>query len=406
MKLRRVSAVLGALALTFSATSAVLATAPVGHTVPVCHANSDEKEPYVLENPDISQVGYLGDTSGHAGHGNDGVWYPGAKADKFNWGDIIAPYDYKPDDATPNFHYDGLNWTAEGQAIFNNGCVAPTHAPAIHIEKSASLIAVQAPGGPVTYTFVVTNTGNVPLTTVSVSDDKCSPVTYVSGDTNGDSKLDLTESWTYTCTEQITEDTTNIGVATGHDGETTVTDDDTVTVAIVGQQSTPVPAIHLEKTVLPLNLPAGGGPVTYTYVVSNIGDLDLASVAVTDDNGTPDNTSDDFGVDCPKTTLAIGESMTCTADVTGTTKTTTNIATASGTAGETSVSDTDDATVTVAAGGGVEAETDVPGVVTAPPTDAIGGNAGDTGNSLPILLIALGIIGLAAVVLAPKRARS
>jgi hypothetical protein len=80
MKLRRLSAVLGALALTFSATSAVLATAPVGHTVPVCHANSDEKEPYVLENPDISQVGYLGDTSGHAGHGNDGVWYPGSQA--------------------------------------------------------------------------------------------------------------------------------------------------------------------------------------------------------------------------------------------------------------------------------------------------------------------------------------
>ena len=122
-----------------------------------------------------------------------------------------------------------------------------------------------------------------------------------------------------------------------------------------------MPAIHLEKTVAPLNLPAGGGNVTYTYVVSNIGDVDLASVAVTDDNGTPDNTSDDFGVDCPKTTLAVDESMTCTADVTGTTKTTTNIATASGTAGETSVSDTDDATVTVAApGGGVQAETDVP----------------------------------------------
>ena len=38
------------------------------------------------------------------------------------------------------------------------------HAPAIHVEKTASLIAVQTPGGPVTYTFVVTNTGNVPLT--------------------------------------------------------------------------------------------------------------------------------------------------------------------------------------------------------------------------------------------------
>ncbi len=132
-----------------------------------------------------------------------------------------------------------------------------------------------------TYTFVVTNTGNVPLTSVDVDDDKCSPVTYVSGDTDGDDKLDLTESWTFTCTAEITEDTTNIGVATGHDGDTTVTDDDTVTVVIVGQQSAPVPAIHIEKTVAPLTLPAGGGDVTYTYVVSNIGDVDLTDVSVT-----------------------------------------------------------------------------------------------------------------------------
>ena len=170
-------------------------------------------------------------------------------------------------------------------------------------------------------------------------------------------------------------DTTNIGVATGHDGDTVVTDDDTATVIIV--QVNPqanTPDIHLEKTVAPLNLPATGGNVTYTYVVSNTGDEPLTNVAVTDDNGTPGVTSDDFGVDCPKTTLAIAESMTCTADVSGTTKTTTNIATASGTGGETTVSDTDDATVTVAApGGGVQAETDVPGAVTAPPTDAIGG---------------------------------
>jgi hypothetical protein len=399
MKLRRLSALLGALALTFSATSAVLATAPVGHTVPLCHANSDEKNPYILENPDISQVGYLGDTSGHAGHGNDGVWYPGAKGDKFNWGDIIPPYDYKPDAETPNFHYDGLNWTDEGQAIFNNGCVAPEHAPGIHVEKTASDTTLGVGGGSVTYTYVVTNTGNVPLTDVSVSDDKCSPVTRSSGDTDGDDKLDLTESWTFTCTATITQDTTNIGTATGHDGDTVVTDTDSETVTVA--QPVNVAAIHLEKTVAPLNLPVGGGPVTYTYVVSNTGDLPLTDVSVKDDNGTPGDTSDDFDVDCPKTTLAVDESMTCTADVTGTETTTTNIATASGTAGETTVTDTDDATVTVAApGGGVEAETDVP---VAPQTDI---NAtGDAGGTLPVLLAVLGIIGLAAVVLTPKRAR-
>jgi len=401
MKLRRLSALLGALALTFSATSAVLATGPVGHTVTICHANSNEKEPYVTETPDISQAGY-GDKAGHAEHGNDGVWYPGAKGDGFNWGDIIPPYDYKPDAQTPNFHYDGLNWTEEGQAIWKNGCVAPQHDPKIHVEKTASAATLPVGGGSVTYTYVVTNTGNVPLTDVTVSDDKCSPVTYSSGDTDGDKKLDLTESWTFSCSATITANTTNTGTATGHDGEDTVTDTDQATVIIVEvnpQGNTP--DIHLEKTVAPLNLPAGGGNVTYTYVVSNTGDEPLTNVAVTDDNGTPGNTSDDFGVDCPKDTLAVDESMTCTADVTGTDKTTTNIATASGTGGETTVSDTDDATVTVAApGGGVEAETDVP---TAPQTDI---NAtGDAGSTLPILLVVLGIIGLAAVVLTPKRAR-
>jgi uncharacterized repeat protein (TIGR01451 family) len=403
MKIRRLSAVLGALALTFSAASTVLATAPVGHTVTICHANSDEKSPYVVETPDISQAGYNGDTSGHASHGGDGVWYPGAKGDHFNWGDIIPPYDYQPDAESPVFHYNGLNWP-DGEAIWKNDCVAPAHDPSIHVEKTASDTTLGVGGGSVTYTYVVTNTGNVPLTDVTVSDNKCSPVTYSSGDTDGDNKLDLTESWTFTCTVTITETTTNVGTATGYDGEDKVSDTDEATVTV--EQPVLAASIHVEKTVLPLTLPATGGDVTYTYVVSNTGDLPLTNVSVKDDNGTPLDPEDDFVVDCPKTALAVDESMTCTAAITGTTKTTTNIATASGTAGETTVNDTDDATVTVAApGGGVQAETDVPGAVTAPPTDAIGGNAADTGNSLPILLIVLGIIGLAAVVLTPKRAR-
>jgi hypothetical protein len=51
--------------------------------------------------------------------------------------------------------------------------------------------------------------------------------------------------------------------------------------------------------------------------------------------------------------------------------------------------------------GGVEGETDVP---EGPSTD-IGGNTAGPGNSLPLLLVVLGIIGLAAVVLTPARNR-
>ena len=67
------------------------------------------------------------------------------------------------------------------------------------------------------------------------------------------------------------------------------------------------------------------GNVTYLYVVTNTGPLALHDVIVTDDAGTPADTSDDFQATCPKTTLAAGESMTCTAIV-DVTADTTNVA--------------------------------------------------------------------------------
>ena len=55
------------------------------------------------------------------------------------------------------------------------------------------------------------------------------------------------------------------------------------------------------------------GNVTFTYVVTNTGSANLVDIAVVDDHGTPADASDDVPVTCPKTTLAAGESMTCTA---------------------------------------------------------------------------------------------
>jgi uncharacterized repeat protein (TIGR01451 family) len=390
MNIRRLAAVLAALVLTFSMVGAVSATQQA--KIRICHATDSNAHPYVDPVVNISSSGHL-----QGGHDTEhlGPLWP-ATGDDGKWGDIIPPYTYG------DFVYEGHNWTDEGQAIYNAGCKTPDeteHDPQIHIVKSASDTTLDAGGGSVTYTYKVTATGNVPLNEIVVSDNKCSPVDYVSGDANSDDFLDLSEEWTYTCTANITETTTNVGTATGQDSDVKVTDTDEATVTVAPPAQTG--AIHLEKTVLPLNLPPEGGNVTYTYVVSNTGDLPLTDVSVKDDNGTPSDTSDDFNVDCPKTTLAVDEDMTCTTNVAGTTATTTNIATASGKAGEDTVSDTDDATVTVAPpGGGVLAETDVP---TAPQTDI--GVAGDVSGTLPILLVILGIIGLAAVVLTPKRAR-
>ncbi|HEY5879149.1 MAG TPA: LPXTG cell wall anchor domain-containing protein [Nakamurella sp.] len=98
--------------------------------------------------------------------------------------------------------------------------------PAITVEKSAEPTELPDGGGPVTYTYTVRNTGDVPLADVTsrITDDTCSPVTYVSGDDDGDGLLDTPtslfedsadETWTFTCTTTVNATTTNTVVVTG-----------------------------------------------------------------------------------------------------------------------------------------------------------------------------------------------
>ena len=103
------------------------------------------------------------------------------------------------------------------------------------------------------------------------------------------------------------------------------------------------------------------GSVTYSYVITNSGPLALTGVVVTDDNGTPDATGDDFAATCPKTTLAPAESMTCTSTILVTVDTT-NLATVRGvTAGGNPATDSDEADVEILAFGlTIEKSNDAP----------------------------------------------
>jgi len=104
--------------------------------------------------------------------------------------------------------------------------------PLIHVTKIPSPLTLLSKGGAVTYTEKITNPGTVALSNVNLTDDKCSPVKYLSGDINNNSKLENTETWTYTCKTTLAKTTTNTAVASGEANGFTVRDFAIATVVV------------------------------------------------------------------------------------------------------------------------------------------------------------------------------
>lgn len=108
----------------------------------------------------------------------------------------------------------------------------PAVPPLIHVTKVPNPLTLLAGGGMVTYTEKITNPGTIALSNVQLTDDKCSPLVRISGDTNNDSLLDTTETWTYTCQTNLTATTTNTAVATGEGNGFSVRDFAVATVVV------------------------------------------------------------------------------------------------------------------------------------------------------------------------------
>ncbi|MFD8495576.1 CARDB domain-containing protein [Amycolatopsis sp. NPDC059657] len=142
--------------------------------------------------------------------------------------------------------------------------------PALSITKEASPRVVRA-GDEVTFTITVTNTGDVPLTAVAVTDDRTPSCAKTIG------TLLPQQSQTHTCTAKAPDSGfTNTATATGKDPlakEVKVTADAAVEVIH--------PALSIAKDAAPAVV-RSGDTVTYTITVTNTGDTVLTGVAVTD----------------------------------------------------------------------------------------------------------------------------
>ena len=107
---------------------------------------------------------------------------------------VAVPGSYQTDN-TASVVADYLD-PADSNTVINNYDVIAS----FDVVKIADPVLVHAIGETVNYYVYLTNTGNIPLSAVSVNDPLVSSLAYVSGDANFDSKLDLEEEWLYTGT--------------------------------------------------------------------------------------------------------------------------------------------------------------------------------------------------------------
>lgn len=267
--------------------------------------------------------------------------------------------------------------------ITNNDIGAPLTPPVpplIDVVKVPNPLALPAGPGLVTYAYTVRNIGTVAMTDVTMVGDTCSPISLVSGDTNADAKLDINETWIYSCATTLAETHTNTVVATGWANGISATDIASATV-VVGIPIVP-PLIHVTKLPSRLTLPAQGGLVTYTEKVTNPGAVALTNVLLNDDTCDPmhyisGDTNGDSKLDPTETWT-----YTCQTNVT---KTTTNTATVRGEANGLTVRDFAIATVVVAAPG-------FPKAGLPPEEKSIGWNIIILAGTLMVLLISVTVV--------------
>jgi len=260
--------------------------------------------------------------------------------------------------------------------------VVPPVPPIIDVVKVPSPLSL--PGGPgnVLYTYTLRNLGTVPVTDITMVGDTCSPIVRVSGDTDGDNQLDVTETWVHTCSTLLTQTHTNTIVATGWANGISASDIASATV-VVGAPVVP-PLIHVTKVPNPLTLNAGGGMVTYTKRVTNPGTVPLSNVRLTDDKCSPvafvSGDADNDSMLDPSETWT----YTCRTNITATTA---NTVVAAGDANGLTARDFATATVVVAAS------------VPALPQTGFGGSGGLTG-------LAAGLAAAGALLYVIRKRRS
>jgi uncharacterized repeat protein (TIGR01451 family)/gliding motility-associated-like protein len=149
--------------------------------------------------------------------------------------------------------------------------------PGLSISKTASPLTYSAAGDVITYTIVVTNTGNVTLTNLRLTDPLTGLDTTIPSLVPG-SSLTYTETYTIEQDDINNGQVDNTATVTAIFGSDTLTDSDDASVTAIRNAE-----IVVVKTANPLVYESAGEVITYVITVTNTGNLTLTNVVVVDD---------------------------------------------------------------------------------------------------------------------------
>ena len=158
------------------------------------------------------------------------------------------------------------------------------------ITKTATEANYSAVGDVIHYTMVLTNTGNVSISSVNVSDPgaDATPGVVRGADQSGnnDNILDVGEIWTYTAQHTITQSDINAGGFTNNvtaTGSSAACDPENATATVtVPADQRPSLTIAKTSTTNPNTYDAAGDVLTYDLIVTNDGNVTLTNIIVSD----------------------------------------------------------------------------------------------------------------------------
>lgn len=270
----------------------------------------------------------------------------------------------------------------------SSATVSVTQRPSLDLVKSALPASIGASGQTITYSFLVTNDGNVTIDEIDVQESAFSGTGTFPVVVCPETALAPADDMTCTASYQATQDDVDAGAI---DNTATVTGDDPGGVPIPTPPTSSVsvtvvfaPALTLVKTADATRVDRAGDVVRYEFLVLNNGNVTLDGLTIDETSFTGAGTLS--AVTCPVSTLAPTDQTTCTADYT----------VVSADAGGARISNTAEALATYALGGSTVSIASADSTALVAVGSGVSGGLAATGSDLPRRLLGVALATLLA----------